>query len=91
MLNKSTVDYNGMYKGIYIDFVVKETNKDSIFIGILRERRIDRLSLLSDLEGIASLIIGLINGEDHFFELNYKDIIKLSDKKIKKNKYRLLL
>ncbi len=84
LLNKSTVDYNGMYNGLYIDFEVKETNKDYFNLDILKKHQKEHLFLINKLNGISFLIVGFISEQDHFFALNYKDIIKLSDQKIKK-------
>ncbi|MGL5640091.1 MAG: Holliday junction resolvase RecU [Mycoplasmoidaceae bacterium] len=84
LLDKSTVDYNGLYKGLYFDFEAKETNKEFISLSILKNHQKNHLFLINKLNGISFLIIGFINNEDHFFALKCEDINNLNKNKIKK-------
>ncbi|MGL5246301.1 MAG: Holliday junction resolvase RecU [Mycoplasmoidaceae bacterium] len=84
LLAKSTVDYSGLYNGLYIDFEAKETNKEFLNLNILKSHQKKHLFLINKLNGISFLIIGFINNEDHFFALKCEDIINLSESKIKK-------
>ncbi|MGL4617264.1 MAG: Holliday junction resolvase RecU [Mycoplasmoidaceae bacterium] len=84
LLDKSTVDYNGLYKGLYIDFEAKETNKKYLNLNVLKNHQKKHLFLINRLNGISFLIIGFINNEDHFFVLKCEDINNLIKNKIKK-------
>ena len=54
----STTDYNGLYKGKYIDFEAKETSsKTSFSLSNIHEHQIRHLKNIHENEGIAFLII----------------------------------
>ncbi|MFD2704479.1 Holliday junction resolvase RecU [Salibacterium lacus] len=54
----STTDYNGIYRGRYIDFEAKETrNKTSFPFGNIHAHQMDHMSEVLRHEGIAFLII----------------------------------
>jgi recombination protein U len=54
----STTDYNGVYKGHYIDFDVKETNHATSFpIKNIHKHQIDHLKQVHEHEGIAFILI----------------------------------
>jgi recombination protein U len=54
----STTDYNGIYKGKYIDFEAKETNsKTSIPIQNIHVHQIEHIKQVIDLGGIAFVLI----------------------------------
>lgn len=54
----STTDYNGIYKGYYIDFDVKETkNKTSFPLKNIHAHQIDHLRAIDEAGGIAFLLI----------------------------------
>ena len=54
----STTDYNGLYKGKYIDFEAKETkNKTSFSLNNIHEHQIKHLENIDKHKGIAFLII----------------------------------
>jgi recombination protein U len=57
----STTDYNGIYKGYYIDFDVKETkNKTSFPLKNIHAHQIDHLRAIDDAGGIAFLLIRFV-------------------------------
>ncbi|KGA99098.1 recombinase RecU [Alkalihalobacillus alcalophilus ATCC 27647 = CGMCC 1.3604] len=54
----STTDYNGVYKGRYIDFEAKETkNKTSFPLQNFHEHQIQHMQAVLDQEGIAFILI----------------------------------
>lgn len=54
----STTDYNGLYKGKYIDFEAKETaSKTSFSLSNIHEHQIKHLKNIYENDGIAFLII----------------------------------
>lgn len=55
---KSTTDYNGIYKGKYIDFEVKSTlSKTSFPLSNIGEHQIKHLKMISNHKGIAFFIV----------------------------------
>ncbi len=75
----STTDYNGIYKGHYIDFDVKETkNKTSFPLKNIHAHQIDHLNAIDAAGGIAFLLIRFtlyntvyllpINALNHFLQ-----------------------
>ena len=78
----STLDYNGIYKGKYIEFDAKETkNKTSFPISNIHRHQIDYVRKLLEHQGIVFLIIRfsslnkdyLLRGEDLISFLNLED------------------
>jgi recombination protein U len=65
----STTDYNGIYKGMYIDFEAKQTNSDLFPFAHIYEHQILHLEQVASQGGIAFLLI-------HF---NKRDEIYLLD------------
>lgn len=53
----STTDYNGIYKGKYIDFEAKETKNDTFPFANIFKHQIDHLKRVIDHGGIAFVII----------------------------------
>lgn len=53
----STTDYNGVYKGLYIDFEAKETRKDSFPLANIHEHQITHLQKIKNCGGIGFLIV----------------------------------
>lgn len=53
----STTDYNGIYKGKYIDFEAKETKENSFPISNIHSHQIDHLIKIINHGGISFLII----------------------------------
>ncbi len=75
----STTDYNGIYKGYYIDFEAKETNNKEYFpLENIHPHQINHLKNILDNDGICFLIIRftaynktyLLFGKDFFDFLN---------------------
>lgn len=79
----STTDYNGVYKGFYIDFEAKEThNKTSFPLANLPQHQIDHMQSCIDHGGLAFLIISF-KKVNEIFLLPYEQIahyIQHSDK-----------
>lgn len=53
----STTDYNGIYKGKYLDFEAKETKSDTFPFANIYKHQIDHLKRVIDHGGIAFVII----------------------------------
>ncbi|MBN0970839.1 Holliday junction resolvase RecU [Mycoplasma phocoeninasale] len=87
--SKSTVDYYGIYKGIFLAFEAKSTNEKNFSLSNVKRHQIEYLSLIASHQGLAFWII--------YFNLQNKFIVIKHDKfmKISKNKktlaYSLLL
>lgn len=84
----STLDYNGIYKGKYIDFDAKETlNKTSFPLQNIHEHQLEHMNKIINHGGISFLIIS-INNEIYLLDgniiLNY---IKSTNKKSIPYKY----
>jgi recombination protein U len=64
----STTDYNGIYKGKYIDFEAKETKNDSFFpLANIHAHQIKHLEKIIKHGGIAFIIIRFTNLNKTFF------------------------
>ena len=92
----STTDYNGIYKGKYIDFDAKETNSKTSFpINNIHPHQIDHLIKVKNHGGISFLIIRFnLLDETYLLETKYiEDFINNEKRKsipydyIKKNGY----
>lgn len=84
---KSTFDYNGIYKGKYIDFEAKESkSKTSFPLSNIHEHQIKHLRRILDHGAISFLIVNindayyLLKGEDllFFIETNERKSIPIS-------------
>ena len=54
----STLDYNGLYKGYYIDFDAKETNNKTSFpLGNINKHQIEHIRNITKNDGICFLIV----------------------------------
>lgn len=82
---KSTLDYNGIYKGKYLDFDAKETkNRTSFPLNNLSKHQLNHIYKVLEHGGISFLIISindiiyLLKGEDikHYIENNNTKSIK---------------
>ena len=56
----STLDYNGIYKGYYIEFDAKNTNKNYLPLSNIAEHQILHIKRIINHNGIAFLIIMII-------------------------------
>lgn len=71
----STTDYNGLYRGKYIDFDAKETNSKTSFpIRNIHKHQLEHLKNINDNGGIAFLIIRF-NSLDKTYLILAKDIL----------------
>lgn len=80
----STTDYNGVYKGKYIDFEAKETkNKTSFPLANIHNHQIKHLENIVKHGGIGFLIVKfvLLNETYLLLEKDLIDFINTSDKK----------
>lgn len=77
----STTDYNGIYKGMYIDFEAKCCHSTSFSFGHIYPHQIEHLHTIDKLGGIAFLII----------EFPLKNKVFILDFKILYQKYQLSL
>lgn len=86
--NISTLDYNGIYRGKYIEFDAKEChNKTSFPISNVKEHQIEHMKKVIKQNGIVFLIIYM---NDEFFLLKGEDFIEFinnTDKKSIKFEY----
>lgn len=75
--DKSTFDYNGIYKGKYIDFEAKEShNKTSFPLSNIHSHQIDHLRTILRHGAIAFLIVS-INSE--YYLLKGEDLLDFID------------
>jgi len=71
----STTDYNGVYKGLYIDFEAKETRKDNFPLSNIHAHQIEHLQKIRNCGGFGFLIVKFV----HFDETYLLTIEKLED------------
>jgi len=82
----STTDYNGVYKGKYIDFEAKETaNKTSFPLSNIHLHQINHLESIVDHGGISFLLI-FFKTLDQIYLLETKYIIKYYNRSIEGRK-----
>lgn len=74
----STTDYNGVYKGYYIDFEAKSCHSNSFPFSKIFKHQVDHLRTVSSLGAIAFLLIEFPNKEEIFL-LPVDLLIKLYD------------
>ena len=86
---QSTLDYNGLYKGKYLDFDAKETlNKTSFPLSNIHEHQTEHIRKILKHGGIAFLIIRmnnlnyLLTGEDYINYIDTQDRKSISYKYI---------
>jgi len=81
-LEKSTTDYNGIYKGKYIDFEAKECSSSTSFpIKNIKDFQLNHLKIVKEMGGIA-FIIFYFKKLDLYFLVFIEDILNF----IKNNK-----
>ncbi|WP_409251145.1 Holliday junction resolvase RecU [Bacillus sp. SCS-153A] len=72
----STTDYNGLYRGRYIDFEAKETrNKTSFPLQNLHTHQIQHMKQVDEQDGIAFILIRFSATEEIFF-MKFKELYK---------------
>lgn len=72
----STTDYNGLYKGRYIDFEAKETkNKASFPLQNLHTHQINHMKQVDVQDGIAFILIRFSSTEEIYF-MKFKELFK---------------
>lgn len=89
---QSTLDYNGLYKGKYIDFDAKETlNKTSFPLSNIHEHQTEHIRNVIRHDGIAFLIIRMNNinyllpGEAYINYIDHTDRKSIEYKYIEEN------
>ena len=81
----STTDYNGLYKGLYIDFEAKETrNKTSFALENIHPHQIKHLRNIYNHNGIAFLIVRFTTLNETYL-LYSKDFLDFIDKEERKS------
>lgn len=79
----STLDYNGIYRGLYIDFDAKETkNKTAFPLANLHEHQLLHIKRVIEHGGISFLIIYM---NSNFYYLDGKDIINFVKENARKS------
>jgi len=81
----STTDYNGLYKGYYIDFEAKETqNKTSFSLSNIHPHQIKHLENIDKNGGIAFLIVRFTTINETYL-LMAKDLLSFLEEKDRKS------
>ena len=84
-LTPSTTDYNGIYKGKYIDFEAKETkNKTSFPLSNIHKHQIEHLRSIIKHGGIAFLIVRFITYNKTYY-LDAKELMSFLDNNERKS------
>ncbi len=79
----STLDYNGIYKGRYIEFDAKETkNKTSFPLANISKNQLSHIYAVNNHKGIVFLIISI---NQNFFLLDAKSIISFIENEKRKS------
>ncbi|MGZ9800566.1 Holliday junction resolvase RecU [Mycoplasma sp. AC1221] len=73
---KSTVDYIGCYKGIFVCFEAKSCNEDRFDLANLKEHQIDYLNNINSNGGIAFVVI-FFSHVNRFFKIYTRYLCKL--------------
>lgn len=82
----STTDYNGIYKGHYIDFEAKETkNKTSFPLKNFHQHQIDHMKQCVDQGGIVFVILYFSKLQKHYY-FKAKDLFIYWDNQFKESK-----
>lgn len=87
---KSTTDYNGVYRGKYIDFEAKETENKCYFpLSNIKKHQINHIKSVIKQDGISFIIISFTK-LDKVFLLDGKSLIELIESGNKNIKLELL-
>ena len=79
----STLDYNGLYKGKYVEFDAKESKNTTSFpLGNIHEHQIKHIRNILRHGGIAFLVISMNNG---FYLFKGEDLIEFIDTQERKS------
>ncbi|MDD6879657.1 MAG: Holliday junction resolvase RecU [bacterium] len=70
----STTDYNGLYKGHYIDFEAKETNNTSFPLANIHKHQVEHIKNIYENGGICFLVVQF-NKYNKIFLLDSKDFL----------------
>lgn len=82
----STTDYNGLYKGYYIDFEAKETqNKTSFPLSNIHPHQIQHLGQVEEHQGISFILI-YIKVLDEIYLLESKHLVSYHNRSVKGRK-----
>lgn len=68
----STTDYNGIYKGKYIDFEAKETTLTSFPLANIHKHQIKHLDTISKMGGIGFIIVRFMKYNETYILTNNK-------------------
>lgn len=79
----STTDYNGVYKGMYIDFEAKETRKEYFPLANIHAHQIKHLNQIKDCGGIGFIIVRFVlKGETYLLTIEcLNDFLNTSKRK----------
>ena len=80
----STTDYNGLYKGKYIDFEAKETKLKLFPLSNIHKHQVEHLRRIIKHGGIAFLIVRFVLTDDIYF-LDGKDFFAFLEKNDRKS------
>ncbi len=81
----STTDYNGLYKGKYIDFEAKETNLSTSFpLSNIHKHQIEHIKNIVIHGGVCFLIVRFIKKNETFL-LKGEDLISFIDSNVRKS------
>ena len=81
----STTDYNGLYKGKYIDFEAKETkNKTAFPLANIHSHQIKHIKNIYNHQGIVFLIVRFIHYNETYLLLG-KDFLEFIEKENRKS------
>lgn len=81
----STTDYNGIYRGKYIDFEAKETQNDTSFpLRNIHKHQLEHLKKIMEHGGIGFLIVRFVNKDETFY-LDGKDLMDFLESNSKKS------
>ena len=71
-ITPSTTDYNGIYKGKYIDFEAKETRKNNFPLSNIHKHQIDHLIKIKKCGGIGFVIVKFVlQNEIYLLEIQF--------------------
>lgn len=82
----STTDFNGIYKGLYIDFDAKETkSKTSIPLKNIHTHQIEHLKRITDAGGIGFLIV-YFQAYNEYYYLPFSTLYKYHEASLKEGR-----